>query len=118
MQAGKDREREEYYGKALRFSRLVAGPFLPATSLTCELLGTAEISKFSYTGVSDQNVGSLDVPVDGRAASGAEECELSGEVGTFKVDLSKSLNSAPVDDSFVVEIVHPGHDLGRESPVV
>lgn len=94
-------------------------PFFSATGLTCELLGTAEISKFSNTGISDQNVGSFDVSVDGRAESSAEEeCELSGQVGIYKVDLSKNLNSAPVDDSFIVEIVHPGHDLGRESPVM
>jgi hypothetical protein len=52
---------------------LQSHPTLPAAGLTCELLGTAEVSKFGNTGVSDQNIGSLDVSAGGRAESSAEE---------------------------------------------
>jgi hypothetical protein len=52
------------------------------------LLGTAEVSKFGYTGVSDQNVGSLDISAGRRAKSSAEVgYVLHGNIGSDVGDL-------------------------------
>jgi hypothetical protein len=52
------------------------------------LLGTAEVSKFGDTGVSDEDIGSLDVSAGGRAESSAEEeGTLDGDPSTDVGDL-------------------------------